>query len=196
MMKGRFHLYEGYDAKEVTFPVRVMKALGIEQLIVTNAAGGVNAEFEPGQLMIITDHINNTGANPLVGSNDNDLGERFPDMSKAYSKSLIKLAHRIAKNLQYKVHEGVYMANLGPTYETPAEVRFARTIGANAVGMSTVPEVIVGRHDGIEVLGISCITNKAAGILEQPLSHEEVVEAAEKAKPMFLKLILGIIEEM
>lgn len=196
MMKGRFHLYEGYEAQVVTFPVRVMKALGVERLIVTNAAGGVNVEFEPGELMIINDHINNMGTNPLVGPNDSELGARFPDMSEAYSKSLIQLAHRVAEGIHYKVHEGVYMANLGPTYETPAEVRLARTLGANAVGMSTVPEVIVAKHAGMKVLGISCITNKAAGILAQPLSHEEVVEAAEKAKPMFLKFILGIMDEM
>lgn len=196
MMKGRFHLYEGYNAQVITFPVRVMKALGVEKLIVTNAAGGVDIEFEPGELMIITDHINNMGTNPLIGPNDKELGERFPDMSKPYSECLIKLAHSVADEQDFKLREGVYMANLGPTYETPAEVRLARILGAHAVGMSTVPEVIVARHAGVEVLGISCITNKAAGILDQPLSHEEVMEAAEQVKPKFLNLVLGIIGKM
>lgn len=196
MMKGRFHLYEGYTATYVTFPVRVLKALGVNQLIVTNAAGGVNAEFEVGDLMLITDHINNMGTNPLIGPNDKELGDRFPDMSEAYSKRLIQLAREVAVSKEYTFREGVYMGNLGPTYETPAEVRFARVIGADAVGMSTVPEVIAARHAGMEVLGISCITNKAAGILEQPLSHEEVMEAAEQVKPKFLQLVLGIIGEL
>lgn len=196
MMKGRFHLYEGYNAQVITFPVRVMKALGVEKLIVTNAAGGVDVDFGPGELMIITDHINNMGTNPLIGPNDKEFGDRFPDMSKPYSESLIKIAHSVAAGQDFKLREGVYMANSGPSYETPAEVRLARILGAHAVGMSTVPEVIVARHSGIEVLGISCITNKAAGILDQPLSHEEVMEAAEQAKPKFLNLVLGIIEKM
>ncbi|MFF2886941.1 purine-nucleoside phosphorylase [Paenibacillus sp. NPDC057967] len=196
MMKGRFHLYEGYSATHVTFPVRVLKALGVNQLIVTNAAGGVNVEFEVGDLMLITDHINHMGTNPLIGSNDKEVGPRFPDMSEAYSKRLIQLAHEVASSKSFAFREGVYLGNIGPSYETPAEIRFARVIGADAVGMSTVPEVIAARHAGVEVLGISCITNKAAGILEQPLSHEEVMEAAEQVKKTFLQLVLGIIEEM
>ncbi|WP_028550206.1 purine-nucleoside phosphorylase [Paenibacillus sp. UNC451MF] len=196
MMKGRFHLYEGYAASFVTFPVRVMKAIGVKQLIVTNAAGGVNTDFEVGDLMLISDHINFMGTNPLIGPNDRELGERFPDMSEAYSKRLIQLAQKVAARQSFTFREGVYMGNLGPTYETPAEIRMARVLGADAVGMSTVPEVIVARHAGMEVLGISCITNKAAGILEQPLSHEEVMEAAEQVKPKFLQLVLGIIGEL
>ncbi|MCS7462402.1 purine-nucleoside phosphorylase [Paenibacillus doosanensis] len=196
MMKGRFHLYEGYDASAVTFPVRVMKALGVKRLIVTNAAGGVNTGFEVGDLMLITDHINNMGVNPLIGPNDEELGVRFPDMSEAYSKRLIRLAHRVAESQGFAFREGVYMGNLGPSFETPAEIRMARILGADAVGMSTVPEVIAAGHAGLEVLGISCITNKAAGILDQPLSHEEVMEAAEQVKPKFLRLVLGMIGEM
>ncbi|WP_338553926.1 purine-nucleoside phosphorylase [Paenibacillus sp. KS-LC4] len=196
MMKGRFHLYEGYEAQAVTFPVRVLKAIGVNQLIVTNAAGGVNTAFEVGDLMLISDHINNMGKNPLIGPNDKELGVRFPDMSEAYSKRLIQVAYRVADRQHFTFREGIYMGNLGPTYETPAEVRMARILGADAVGMSTIPEVIVARHAGMEVLGISCITNKAAGILEQALSHEEVMEAAEQVKPKFLKLVLGIIEEL
>lgn len=196
MMKGRFHLYEGYDAQSITFPVRVLKKIGVKKLIVTNAAGGVNMSFEVGELMLISDHINNMGQNPLIGPNDKDLGVRFPDMSEAYSKSLIQLAHTVAAKQNFKFQEGVYLGNLGPTYETPAEVRMARIMGADAVGMSTVPEVIVAKHAGMEVLGISCITNKAAGILVQPLSHEDVVETAEQVKSKFLNLVLGIIEEL
>ncbi|CAH1226682.1 Purine nucleoside phosphorylase 1 [Paenibacillus allorhizoplanae] len=196
MMKGRFHLYEGYDANFVTFPVRVLKAIGVNQLIVTNAAGGVNKDFEVGDLMLMSDHINNMGTNPLIGPNDKELGPRFPDMSQPYSKRLIALAHKVANEISFTFREGVYMGNLGPTYETPAEVRMARALGADAVGMSTVPEVIVAKHAGIEVLGISCITNKAAGLIEQALSHNEVMEAAEKVKPKFLKLVLGIIEAL
>jgi purine-nucleoside phosphorylase len=168
-MQGRFHFYEGYSMEKVTFPVRVMKLLGIEKLIVTNAAGGVNEEFEPGDLMIITDHINYTGTNPLIGANDERFGPRFPDMSEAYNKELNAKATKIATDLGILVKEGVYVGFSGPTYETPAEIRFARNMGGDAVGMSTVPEVIVARHSGIKVLGISCITNMASGILDQPL---------------------------
>ncbi|MCY9693189.1 purine-nucleoside phosphorylase [Paenibacillus alginolyticus] len=196
MMKGRFHLYEGYNTQSVTIPVRVLKELGVEKLLVTNAAGGVNTDFEVGDLMLISDHINHMGRNPLIGPNDKDLGLRFPDMSEAYSKRLIKVAHNVAEKQNFTFREGVYLANLGPSYETPAEIRMARVLGADAVGMSTVPEVIVARHAGMEVLGISCISNKAAGILEQPLSHDEVIEATEQVKPKFLSLVLGIIEEM
>ncbi|MVP00107.1 purine-nucleoside phosphorylase [Paenibacillus lutrae] len=196
MMKGRFHQYEGYGAETVAFPVRVMKALGVSTLIVTNAAGGVNTSYEVGDLMVIQDHINFMFRNPLIGPNDDELGLRFPDMSEAYSRRLGKLAHGVAEKQNFSLREGVYLGLLGPTYETPAEIRMIRTLGADAVGMSTVPEVIVARHAGMEVLGFSCISNMAAGILDQPLSHQEVMETTERVKPKFLKLILGIIEEL
>ncbi|MFX3625568.1 MAG: purine-nucleoside phosphorylase [Ectobacillus sp.] len=195
-MQGRFHYYEGYDMQKVTFPVRVMKALGVEKLIVTNAAGGVNTSFEPGDLMIISDHINFTGTSPLIGPNDPALGVRFPDMSEAYCKQLRQTAKQAAERLGIKVREGVYVAMSGPTYETPAEVRMVRTLGGDAVGMSTVPEVIVARHSGLKVLGISCISNMAAGILDQPLHHEEVIETTERVKVNFLSLVKEIIKEM
>lgn len=193
-MQGRFHFYEGYSMDKVTFPVRVMKELGIEELIVTNAAGGVNESFTPGDLMIITDHINNMGTNPLIGPNDSRFGVRFPDMSEAYSKNLRALAKDVAQKSNISIKEGVYVGNPGPVYETPAEVRLARTLGGDAVGMSTVPEVIVAKHAGLEVLGISCISNMAAGILDQPLSHDEVIETTEKVKASFLTLVNEIVK--
>ncbi len=193
-MQGRFHYYEGYSFEKVTFPVRVMKGLGVETLIVTNAAGGINEGFSPGDLMIISDHINNMGANPLIGPNDARLGARFPDMSEAYSKDLRKLAKQTATKLNLDVKEGVYVAFTGPTYETPAEIRAFRILGADAVGMSTVPEVIVARHSGLRVLGISCITNMAAGILDQPLSHEEVIETTERVKANFLSYVTELVK--
>jgi purine-nucleoside phosphorylase len=195
-MQGRFHYYEGYRMDQVTFPVRVMKALGVKELIVTNAAGGVNERFQPGDLMIITDHINNMGNNPLIGPNDPELGVRFPDMTEAYSKRLRNIAKEVAANLGIPIQEGVYVANTGPSYETPAEIRMIRAFGGDAVGMSTVPEVIVARHAQIEVLGISCISNMAAGILDQPLTHDEVMETTERVKANFLRLVKGIIAEM
>jgi purine-nucleoside phosphorylase len=193
-MQGRFHYYEGYSMDKVTFPVRVMKELGIETLIVTNAAGGVNESFEPGDLMIITDHINNMGTNPLIGPNDSHFGVRFPDMSEAYSKNLRAVAKEVAEKNNLTIKEGVYLGNPGPVYETPAEIRMIRTLGGDAVGMSTVPEVIVANHSGIEVLGISCISNMAAGILDQPLSHDEVIETTEKVKSSFLLLVNEIVK--
>ncbi|MDR6549395.1 purine-nucleoside phosphorylase [Paenibacillus qinlingensis] len=196
MMKGRFHAYEGYGAETVSFPVRVMKELGVETLIVTNAAGGINETYQVGDLMVISDHLNMTFRNPLIGPNDSALGVRFPDMSEAYSKRLRKLAHDVAASQDFKLQEGVYVGLLGPNYETPAEIRMFRTLGGDSVGMSTVPEVIVARHAGIEVLGFSCISNMASGILDQPLSHAEVMETTEKVKPKFLKLVLGIIEAL
>ncbi|MCR8633868.1 purine-nucleoside phosphorylase [Paenibacillus radicis (ex Xue et al. 2023)] len=196
LMKGRFHLYEGYGVNVVSFPVRVMKELGVKTLIVTNAAGGVNTSYEVGDLMLIKDHINFTFHNPLIGPNFNELGVRFPDMSEAYSRGLRKTAHEVASEQGIKLQEGVYIGLLGPTYETPAEIRMVRTLGADAVGMSTVAEVVVARHAGIEVLGFSCITNMAAGILDQPLSHAEVIETTERVKPKFLKLILGIVARL
>ena len=195
-MQGRFHFYEGYSLGKVTFPVRVMKELGVETLIVTNAAGGINESFEPGDLMLITDHINNMGQNPLIGPNDKELGVRFPDMSEAYSKNLRELANGVASKLQIKVKEGVYVGNTGPTYETPAEVRMLRKMGGDAVGMSTVPEVIVARHSKMNVLGISCISNMAAGILDQPLTHDEVIETTEKVKVNFLAFVKEIVKEL
>lgn len=196
IMKGRFHAYEGYGAETVSFPVRVMKELGVQTLIVTNAAGGINESYQVGDLMVISDHLNMTFRNPLIGPNDSALGVRFPDMSEAYSKRLRKLAHDVAATQDFKLQEGVYVGLLGPNYETPAEIRMFRTLGGDAVGMSTVPEVIVARHAGIEVLGFSCISNMASGILDQPLSHAEVMETTEKVKPKFLKLVLGIIEAL
>jgi purine-nucleoside phosphorylase len=196
LMKGRFHMYEGYGVEKVSFPIRVMKALGVKTLLVTNAAGGVNTSYEPGDLMLIKDHINFTFRNPLMGPNDNSLGVRFPDMSEAYSKQLRNAAKQVAEQAGIKVQEGVYIGLLGPSYETPAEIRMMRTLGADAVGMSTVPEVIVARHAGIQVLGISCISNMASGILEQPLSHQEVMETTERVKEKFLKLVLGVIPHL
>ncbi len=192
-MQGRFHYYEGYSFDQVTFPVRVMKALGVETLVVTNAAGGVNKDFKPGDLMLITDHINNMGGNPLIGPNDSRLGARFPDMSEAYSKELRSVALDAASQLNLAVKQGVYLGNTGPTYETPAEIRLARTLGGDAVGMSTVPEVIVARHANVKVLGISCISNMAAGILDQPLTHDEVIETTEMVRENFLSYVKKII---
>jgi purine-nucleoside phosphorylase len=193
-MQGRFHFYEGYGMDKVTFPVRVMKELGVDMLIVTNAAGGVNESFEAGDLMIISDHINFTGTNPLIGPNDSKFGPRFPDMSEAYTKDLRNAAKEIAARLNIDVKEGVYFGFSGPVYETPAEIGMVRTLGGDAVGMSTVPEVIVARHSGLKVLGISCITNMAAGILDQPLSHEEVIETTERVKANFLSYIKEIVK--
>ena len=195
-MQGRFHFYEGYSLKEVTFPVRVMKNLGVEKLIVTNAAGGVNTTYTPGDLMLINDHINLMGTNPLIGSNAHEYGPRFPDMSEAYNKDLRKLAKEVAQSQGFTFKEGVYVGLTGPSYETPAEIRYLRAIGVDAVGMSTVPEVIVANHSGIKVLGISCITNMAAGILEVKLSHDEVMETAEAIKERFLSLVREIIAKM
>lgn len=196
LMRGRFHMYEGYEPERTALPVRVMKALGVTKLLVTNAAGGVNLGYKPGNLMLISDHLNLTGRNPLVGHNDNALGVRFPDMSEAYSRRLRQVAHETAASLGFSVQEGVYAGLLGPNYETPAEIRMLRTIGADAVGMSTVSEVIVARHSGIEVLGISCISNMAAGILDQPLSHEEVMETTEQVKSQFISLVLNVLPKM
>lgn len=196
VMQGRFHFYEGYSLETVTFPVRVMKALGINELIVTNAAGGINTDFEPGDLMLITDHINNMGDNPLIGANLTSFGARFPDMSESYNKALRAIAKVTAEKLEIKLQEGVYVGNTGPSYETPAEVRMLRVLGGDAVGMSTVPEVIVAKHAGMDVLGISCISNMAAGILDQPLTHDEVIETTEKVKSNFLNLVKAIVKEM
>jgi len=195
-MQGRFHFYEGYGIKQTTFPIRVMKLLGIDKLIVTNAAGGVNTAFEPGDLMLIEDHINLTGQNPLIGHNMNDFGARFPDMSSAYNKEMRAVAKQIADKLNITVREGVYAGMTGPSYETPAEIRMLRVLGADAIGMSTVSEVIIAVHSGIKVLGISCISNMAAGILEQPLSHTEVIETTEKVKIKFSNLVRNFVKEI
>ncbi|WP_138417583.1 purine-nucleoside phosphorylase [Aquibacillus sediminis] len=195
-MQGRFHYYEGYQLDEVTFPVRVMKDLGIETVVVTNAAGSVNRSFEPGDLMLITDHINNVGSNPLTGPNNKDLGVRFPDMSTAYTPALQDLARDAAKKFDISLKEGVYVWNSGPSYETPAEIRMLQTMGGDAVGMSTVPEVIVARHADMDVVGISCITNMAAGILDQPLSHDEVIETTEQAREKFLLFVKEIVARL
>jgi len=195
-MQGRFHYYEGYSMDLVTLPVRVMKAIGVEQLIVTNAAGGINEDFKPGDLMIIKDHLNMFGSNPLIGANDDNLGVRFPDMSTAYTTELAELAEKVANDIHLKVRKGVYVGNTGPTYETPAEIHMLRTLGGDAVGMSTVPEVIVARHSEMKVLGISCISNMAAGILDQPLTHDEVMETTEQVRADFLQFVKQIVEKM
>ena len=196
MMQGRFHYYEGYGMKDVTLPVRVMQKIGVKTLIVTNAAGGVNLGYHPGELMVIGDMFSMTAQNPLIGPNLDAFGPRFPDMSCAFDKELRALAHECANEQGFALREGVYAQMTGPTYETPAEIRMLRTLGADAVGMSTVPEVIVARHGGMRVLGISCITNMAAGILDQPLNHAEVTETANRVKGQFRNLLDGIIEKM
>lgn len=193
MMQGRYHYYEGNTMEEVTLPVYVMKELGVKTLIVTNAAGGVNTSFVPGDLMIIKDHINLTGNNPLIGGNDDKIGVRFPDMSKAYSPSLIEVLKKAADESNIKLVEGVYAMMSGPSYETPAEIRMLRILGADAVGMSTVPEVIAAAHCNLNTLGISCITNMASGILDKPLSHNEVIETSEKVKSKFVSLVKSTI---
>lgn len=195
-MQGRFHHYEGYSLKEVTFPVRVMKELGAETLIVTNAAGGINEAFNAGDLMLIRDHLNFTFRTPLMGRNEDDWGPRFPDMSEPYDPSLRTLAHKVAEDQGIPLREGVYAGVVGPSYETPAEIRMLRIVGGDAVGMSTVPEVIVARHMGMRILGISCITNMAAGILDQPLSHEEVMATADRVRDTFLSLVTGIVGKL
>ncbi|EST59670.1 purine-nucleoside phosphorylase [Proteus hauseri] len=195
-MKGRFHYYEGVSLDEVTFPVRVMKALGVEKLIITNACGAVNTDFNPGDLMLITDHINLTANNPLIGPNNPELGVRFLDVSEVYNKAMRQIVIDIAKEQDITLRQGVYAWWTGPTYETPAEIRMIRTLGADAVGMSTVPEALIARHSGIDTIGISCLTNMACGILEQPLSHDEVIETAERVKSTFLKLISEVIARL
>ncbi|HHU33278.1 MAG TPA: purine-nucleoside phosphorylase [Clostridia bacterium] len=191
--QGRFHYYEGYDLTEVTYPIRIMQALGVHTLIVTNAAGGINKSFKPGDIMLIEDHINLLGSNPLRGKNEPELGPRFPDMTEAYAKELKNLATKAANELGITLKKGVYAAFSGPSYETPAEIRFLRLVGADSVGMSTVPEVIVANHANIKVLGISCITNMASGVLDRKLSHDEVVDTANKVQASFIKLVKKII---
>jgi purine-nucleoside phosphorylase len=195
-LAGRVHFYEGHDLATVAFATRVMGRLGVKQIILTNAAGGINTAFSQGALMILDDHINMLGSNPLVGLNDDHVGTRFPDMSEVYSRRLRTLAGEVALSRGVAVTHGVYVAVHGPSYETPAEIRYFRTIGADAVGMSTVPEAIAARHMGMEVLGISCITNMAAGVLPQPLVHDEVMETARRVRGSFIALLEGIIERI
>jgi purine-nucleoside phosphorylase len=195
-LAGRSHLYEGHDIGTVTFAVRVLGVLGIKTLLLTNAAGGVNTSFSKGALMVIDDHINLMGANPLAGPNDDRFGPRFPDMTDVYAMRLRRMADQTGRRMNLSLPHGVYAALLGPSYETPAEIRYLRTIGADAVGMSTVPEALVARHMGIEVLGISCITNMAAGVLPQPLNHLEVMETARRIRSQFIALLEGIIGQL
>ena len=195
-LSGRAHFYEGHPLESVTFAVRVMARLGVKVLVLTNAAGGINTSFEQGALMVIDDHINLLGTNPLVGPNDDRLGARFPDMSEVYSARLRALADSVAAQGGFALAHGVYIAVTGPSYETPAEIRAFRKLGADAVGMSTVPEAIAARHMGMEVLGVSCITNMAAGVLPRPLVHDEVMETAKRVKQQFVSLLDGVIERL
>jgi len=195
-MQGRVHLYEGYSAQEVAFPIRVFARMGIRAVILTNAAGGINLEFQQGALVVLSDHINLQGRNPLVGPNEDRFGPRFPDMTQAYSKTYREFALRAAKKLGKILHEGVYAALLGPNYETPAEIRYLRAIGADLVGMSTVPEVLAARHHGLKVLAISCVTNMAAGIVDRPLDHQEVLETGERVRGDFIALLRSVIVEI
>ncbi len=195
-MQGRFHYYEGHSMAQVIYPIRVMKQLGVQVLIVTNAAGGLNPGFQAGNLMLITDHLNLMGSNPLLGQNIGELGPRFPDMSEAYNLDLRNLAQTSAEKHRIALASGVYAAMSGPTYETPAEIRMIRTLGADAVGMSTVPEVITANHMGIKTLGISCITNLAAGISPHKLSHNEVMETGQRVKGEFITLLQDILEQI
>ena len=195
-MKGRFHFYEGHDMRTVAMPTRVMKLLGVKALILTNAAGGVNRTFKPGTLMVINDFINYMGDNPLYGPNADEFGPRFPDMTKAIDAEYNALGKKCAEELGIEVRSGVYMSFRGPNFETPAEIRFAETIGADAVGMSTVPEILAARHCGLRLIGISCITNMAAGITGEELTHEEVQETADRVKGQFKQLIKEIVSRM
>jgi purine-nucleoside phosphorylase len=195
-MQGRFHYYEGYALEEVVFPVRVLGLLGIKSLVLTNAAGGVNVAFEQGSLMIISDHLNLMGVNPLRGRNDERFGSRFPDMSEVYSRAFQEIAAEEGRALNIELRRGIYAALSGPSYETPAEIRMMRTLGADAVGMSTVPEAIIARQMGINVLGLSCITNMAAGVFDQPINHEEVIETGARVHETFKELLRRVIPRL
>lgn len=192
-MQGRFHYYEGYSMQEVTFPVRVMKQIGVELMVVTNACGGMNKDFAPGDLMVITDHINMTGDNPLIGPNHEELGPRFPDMSQAYTPELVEFASETARKLGINIQKGVYAGVTGPTYMSGAELIMLRNLGGDVIGMSTVPEVIVARHADMKVIGISCVTDMAIGEDIQGITHAEVVEVANRTKPTFIKLVKEIV---
>ncbi len=196
MMQGRFHYYEGHPIQKVVFPIKVMKKLGVKTVMLTNAAGGVNKAFNPSDLMIITDHINHMNVNPLIGPNDDSMGDRFPDMSEVYTPALVELTKKTASKLGIDVQEGVYMALTGPSYETPAEVRMARIVGADAVGMSTVPEAIIAKWAGMDVIGISCICNSAAGVSTVALSHSDVIHAANVAKERFKILVKEVVKAL
>jgi|SRR5581483_10539724 len=195
-MQGRVHQYEGYSAQQVAFPIRVFGRMGIKSVILTNAAGGINLSYSQGALVLLRDHINLQGANPLVGPNDDRFGVRFPDMTHTYSRAYRQIAREEAAKLNLTLHEGVYAGLLGPSYETPAEIEYLRRIGADLVGMSTVAEVIAARHMGLEVLAISCVTNMAAGILDQPLSHAEVMETGERVRTIFEALLRAVIPRL
>jgi len=196
VLAGRAHLYEGYSAREVTFGISELYRRGVKSVVLTNAAGGINEKYRPGDLVLISDHINLLGTNPLTGPNDDLLGPRFPDMTEAYSKEYREIAKRAGHELGIVLEEGIYAATPGPSYETPAEIRYMRTIGADLVGMSTVPEAIVANHRGMKVLAISCVTNAAAGILPQKLVHEEVLEAGARVKDTLIKLLRAVVPEL
>ena len=192
-MQGRFHFYEGYSLEDVTFPIRVLKLLGVHTLILTNASGALNVEFQPGSLMLITDHINLMGANPLIGANDERFGPRFPDLTNAYSPDLQDVVLQEARAMGLQMWRGVYASLTGPSYETPAEIHMVRALGADAVGMSTVPEAIVARHMDMQVVGISCITNLAAGVSDRPVDHSQVMATGERVRESFTELLRRVI---
>jgi purine-nucleoside phosphorylase len=196
VLAGRAHLYEGYSAQQVTFGISELQRRGVKSIVLTNAAGGINEKYRPGDLVLISDHINLLGTNPLTGPNDDLLGPRFPDMTEAYSKQYREIAKRAGHELGIVLEEGVYAATPGPSYETPAEIRYMRAIGADLVGMSTVPETIVANHRGMKVLAISCVTNAAAGILPQKLVHEEVLEAGARVRDTLIKLLRAVVPKL
>ena len=195
-MNGRVHYYEGYSFAEITFPIKLFKRLGVKTLILTNAVGGINTSFSAGDLMVVSDHLNMMGSNPLIGENNDELGPRFPDMSEVYSRRLQELARKTGKEIGLDLKTGVFAALTGPSYETPAEIRMLSILGADAVGMSVVPEAITGNHMGLDLLAISCVTNAAAGIFDQKLSHDEVKETAARIKDDFTRLVSRIIEQI
>ncbi|MDQ3908558.1 MAG: purine-nucleoside phosphorylase [Acidobacteriota bacterium] len=196
VMQGRFHFYEGYSLEEVTFPVRALGLLGVKSLVLTNAAGGLNNALTQGSLMLISDHLNLMGVNPLRGANDERFGPRFPDMTEVYDKGFQEIAVEEAHAMNAELRRGVYAALAGPSYETPAEIRMLRALGADAVGMSTVPEAVVARHMGLKVLGVSCITNMAAGVLDKPIDHQEVIETGERVRATFTELLRRVIPKL
>ena len=196
MMQGRNHYYEGFSMEQITYPIKVMKKLGVKIVILTNAAGAINKSFRPGDLMVITDHINFMGENPLRGKNDDSFGERFPDMSEIYNKNYIKIVSAAAKLLDINLKHGVYFASSGPSYETPAEIKMAEIMGADAAGMSTVPEAIVAHYCGMKVIGISCISNYASGVSTNKLSHSEVIQTTQEVKDKFSALILKVLRNI